>query len=90
MQPTSPDKPSFVARARQQQARNGPTCTVRLLLESLDPEYRAEVEDAIRAPGINATTICALLAADGHRIGPDALRRHRVTMSGGPGCACRT
>lgn len=74
---------SLLDRARALQARKGPPCTLRVLLESLDATERADLEAVVADGAINATTIAALLREDGRPIGEDTIRRHRTGR-----CAC--
>jgi hypothetical protein len=76
---------TFAERASTAQAgRKGSDCTVGLLLESLPPDYLAEVRVALADYAIFATTIADILKADGYEIAPESLNRHRRNR-----CACR-
>lgn len=64
------------ANAAQRHLKGG-RCTAGLLIEGLDPAYRAEVLTALRDQTIYASTIASLLAEDGHVIASETLNRHR-------------
>jgi hypothetical protein len=56
---------SLIEEARQYQARpNGPPCTMRLLLESLSPEHRAEAVEAL-ASDVQTTALREAMVARG-------------------------
>ncbi len=74
----------FLSRAKKKQdGRQGPTCSIRLLLAAMDAEYRAEVEAAISDQTIRATVICEILKEDSIDMRPEPLQRHRRGQ-----CAC--
>jgi len=64
-------------RAKAKQSRQGPSCGVSILLQSVDDEYRGEVLHMLAQHGLQATSIAAVLKEDGHSIGPDSIARHR-------------
>ena len=68
---------SLAERAKAKQSRQGPECGVRVLLESVDDAYRAELLDMLDRHGIQGTAIAAVLREDGHRISSDTVQRHR-------------
>lgn len=77
------------ADAREQR-RRGPACGVRTLLETLDTDDAADLQDMLRGTKLNATTIRDILKDElGVEIHADKLRYHRWTLQGRPGgCAC--
>lgn len=92
-QPTGtdgPSEPSFLERARSQQARKGPTCTMGAALAEMPDAYRESVLEALRTPTVNGATIYALLRADGYVVNNHAVLRHRRKLVGGAGepCGC--
>lgn len=91
MQDTPPAEPSFLERARSQQARKGPTCTMGAALALMPDAYRESVLEALRTPTVNGATIYALLRADGYKeVNHGAVLRHRRKLVGGAGepCGC--
>jgi hypothetical protein len=68
--------------------RQGPPCSMGAALNAMSPELRAQVIDTLRTPGINASTVAALLQADGYTIQPGAVLRHRRRIVGTPGDVC--
>ena len=61
----------------------GGTCTAGKLLEALTPADRADLEAALADRSIPATIIAKVLTETGHKIGDDAVQRHRRGA-----CAC--
>jgi len=58
-------------------------CSVTELLKQLDDDERVAVEKAIDDHSIMGTTISEVLKARGHKLGADAVRRHRRKV-----CSC--
>jgi NTP pyrophosphatase (non-canonical NTP hydrolase) len=58
-------------------------CTVLLLLESMSPEDRADLETALEDVMIQSSIIARVLDRNGHKIKAPAIGRHRRGA-----CAC--
>lgn len=65
----------------------GPPCTVKLVLEQLDPEDRRAFEELLRNRGVSASKVAGVLMRNGYRIAAPAVTRHRRGHANG-GCAC--
>lgn len=70
-------RPSFAERARAQARRAGAVCTVSIVLSSMEPGYRAEVEEALADPTIQGTAISRVLAQDSFKVSGLTISRHR-------------
>ena len=65
----------------------GATCTVAVLLGSLDEEERNQIVSVLDDPVWQGTAIARALNKRGHEIKPDPIGRHR-RRADGTGCAC--
>lgn len=65
----------------------GPACTVKLVLEQLDPEDARAFEELLRNRGVSASKVAGVLMRHGYRIAAPAVSRHRRGHLNG-GCAC--
>lgn len=65
------------AKAAVGPVKKGPTCTMCILLASLDDQDRTDVQADLDNPGVGGTFIGRTLAAAGHPIGQHVLDRHR-------------
>lgn len=69
---------SIVERARKaQRGRQGPNCGVGIMLATVQPAYRLDVEQAMADPNIYSTVISEILAQDGIDIAYETIQRHR-------------
>lgn len=63
--------------ASEPSRRSGKTCTVTLILESLNEKDRADLQQAIDDLLINGTNISRVLERRGINLPPSAIGRHR-------------
>jgi hypothetical protein len=69
---------SVVERARKaQRGRQGPNCGVGIMLATVQPAYRKDVQAAMDDPSIYSTVISEILAQDGINIAYESIQRHR-------------
>ena len=71
------------AIARQDQTRQGPKCSVWIVLARMDEPYREQVLAAIADHTLRSTVICEILKEDGIELRSEPLQRHRSGR-----CAC--
>ena len=67
---------------KQAGTQNRVRCTVGLILPKLEAKDRADLEKALGDLNILATVISKVLTQRGHRVGPEAVRRHRRRLCG--------
>ena len=75
---------SLLDEMRAEAVQKGPACSVRLLLDGLAPDDRADLQSAFADATIPTTIIAKVLHKRGHIIGPESLQRHRRGS-----CRCR-
>ena len=69
---------SIVDRARKaQRGRQGPNCSVGIMLTTVQPSYRLDVEQAMADSTIYSTVISEILAQDGIDLAYESIQRHR-------------
>lgn len=69
---------SVTDRARKaQRGRQGPNCGVGIMLATVVPSYRDDVQAALDDPTIYSTVIAEILAQDGIDIAYESIQRHR-------------
>lgn len=69
---------SIIDRARKaQRGRQGPNCGVGIMLATVQPSYRLDVEQAMADPNIYSTVISEILAQDGIELAYETIQRHR-------------
>jgi hypothetical protein len=74
---------SLMDEARAESSRRGTRCSVRLLLESVEPGLQIEILAALADQSIEGTALGRVLRARQLKIGNDAIQRHRRKV-----CAC--
>lgn len=70
--------------AEQAAFRKGPACSIGQMLDTLDDKERVAVEGAIDDPTNPYTVLARAFTKAGHKIGAEAIRRHRSRI-----CNCR-
>ena len=70
---------------RAEATLKGPACSVRLLLDGMAPDERADLLSAFADPSILTSVIARVLHKRGYTIGQETLQRHRRGS-----CRCRS
>lgn len=83
---TSSNRPSLLEEMRTEARRpKGPPCGMAVILDQLDDQERAQLEEALSDRSITAHIIATVLTNHGHRVALQTVGRHR-----GGRCACGT
>jgi len=77
----------FLDEVKAEGRWGGTTCSVAILLASLDETERDEIVQVLDDPVWKGTAIARALNKRGHEIKPDPIGRHR-RRGDGTGCAC--